>query len=79
MYLLFLNCKALAQDKAIEINEPLAENWFQRNWVWVVMGAIVLLVLLFSGSRSVTRTTTTYRKDDGAMTKTTVVEDEQKY
>ena len=76
MYLLFLNCTAWAQDKAIEINEPVVENWFQRNWVWVALGAIVLLALIFSGGRRIIRTTTTYRKDDGTVTKTTIVEDE---
>jgi hypothetical protein len=75
MYLLFLNCIAWAQDKAVEINEPALENWFQRNWVWVAVAAVVLLALIFSGGRRIIRTTTTYRKDDGTVTKTKIVED----
>ncbi len=55
-----------AQDKAIEVNEAVVGNWFERNWKWVVGGVLLVLVIaLFSGSSSSRRrTTTVVRKDD---------------
>ncbi|RYY58401.1 MAG: hypothetical protein EOO05_16560 [Chitinophagaceae bacterium] len=65
---------AFAQDKIV-IDKSEAESWLMRNWIWVALGALVLLILLFSGSRARRRTTTTVTKDDyGNVRKVTTTE-----
>ena len=67
-----------AQDKIV-IDKQEAESWLSRNWIWVAVGALVLIILLFSGSsRARRRSTTTVVKDDYGNVKkvtTTEVED----
>ena len=58
-----------AQDK-IEIDKKEVGNWFQQNWMWVVGGVILLLIIVLSGSRSRTKSrSTTIVKDEYGNTK----------
>lgn len=59
-----------AQDK-VEIDTQQAVSWFERNWIWVVAG-VVLIIILAALGRSRNRTTMT----GGKRKTTTVVEDE---
>ncbi len=58
-----------AQDK-VEIDTQQAVSWFERNWIWVVAG-VVLIIILAALGRSRNRTTVT----GGKRKTTTVVED----
>jgi hypothetical protein len=72
--LLCVNAVLFAQDKIV-IDKSEAESWFMRNWIWVALGALVLLILLFSGSSSRRKRTTTVVKDDyGNVRKVTTTE-----
>ncbi|MET0634884.1 MAG: hypothetical protein ABWZ25_02585 [Chitinophagaceae bacterium] len=73
--LLLLNLVLFAQDKIV-IDKSEAESWFMRNWIWVALGALILLILLFSGSSRIRkRSTTTVVKDDyGNVRKVTTTE-----
>lgn len=75
--LLLVNAILFAQDKIV-IDKSEAESWFMRNWIWVALGALVLLILLFSGSSSRRKRTTTVVKDDyGNVRKVTTTEVEE--
>lgn len=47
--LFFLNGIAIAQDKIV-IEPEKVETWFERNQLWVYIGAGVLLLLIILGS-----------------------------
>lgn len=69
-----------AQDK-IKINKEEIGTWFERNWMWVAIGAValILLIALFSRgtvSRLGSRRTTTVIKDDHGKTKSVVTTEE---
>ena len=80
-FALFLfNGLAMAQDK-IEIEPEEVENWFQRNQLWVYIGAGVLLLLIIiassGGSRRTSKKTTTVVRDkDGFTERVTTTEEE---
>ena len=57
LYLLasFITVQLLAQDKKVEVDINLNKNdsnWYQQPWVWIVGGAvfILLLVAMLKGS-----------------------------
>ncbi len=69
-----------AQEK-IKINNEEIGTWFERNWMWVAIGAValILLIALFSRgtvSRLGSRRTTTVIKDDRGKTKSVVTTEE---
>jgi hypothetical protein len=56
LMLSFISASAFAQDKGVDINVDVNKksNWYQQPWVWIVGGAIfiLLLVALLRGSGS---------------------------
>ena len=69
-----------AQEK-IKISKEEIGTWFERNWMWVAIGAValILLIALFSRgtvSRLGSRRTTTVIKDDRGKTKSVVTTEE---
>lgn len=66
-----------AQEK-IEIDKEEIGSWFERHWMWVVAGVVlVLLIALLSRGGSARRKTTTVIKDAHGKTKSvTTVEEE---
>ena len=74
---MFTSLLVFAQDKIV-IDKDQAESWLMRNWIWVALGVLVLLILVFSGSSARRKRTTTIVKDDYGNTRqvtTTEVED----
>ncbi len=69
----------IAQDTKITINGNDVGSWFARNWIWVTMGIIFLLVfLLISGnSRRIRHQTTIFRNNKGEITKTEITKTEE--
>ena len=69
--LLAVNLTLMAQEK-VEIDSQEVGNFFQRNWMWITGGVVLLvLVLLFSRSGGKNRRiTTTVVKDDLGNVKT---------
>ena len=55
---LFMSLVSLAQDKGtdinVDINKDSGSNWYAQPWVWIVGGAvfILLLVALLKGNRA---------------------------
>jgi len=77
LFLLALNLFAFAQDK-IEIDKQEVGNWFQRNWIWVAAGAVVLvLIIALSGRSKTQRKITTVTKDDMGNVKRVVTTEER--
>ncbi len=80
-FVLFLfSAVAIAQDKIV-IEPEKVENWFQRNQLWVYIGAGVLLLLIIiasssSSSRKIKKTTTVIRDKDGYTERVTSTEEE---
>jgi hypothetical protein len=69
-----------AQDK-IKISKEEIGTWFERNWMWVAIGAVALILLIALLSRGTTnrlgsRRTTTVIKDDHGKTKSVVTTEE---
>jgi hypothetical protein len=60
----------------VEVNGEDVGSWFSRNWLWVVGGVVLFIILisLFSGSSSRSRTTTVTRDDGAGYRKTTTTE-----
>jgi len=58
-----------AQDKIV-IDKQEIKTWFEQNWMWVAVGAVVLVLLIALLSR---RTTSRH----GSRKTTTVIKDEQ--
>ena len=52
-----------------------AQSWLQHNWLWIVVGCIILLALIASGARR-SKTTTVTKRSDGTVEKITTVENE---
>lgn len=79
MFIFMLSSLALqAQDK-IDINTEEVESWFERNWMWVAAGVILLLlIVLFSRNRANhgSRRTTTVIKDADGQTKSVTTTEE---
>ena len=78
--LFLFNGLAMAQDKIV-IEPEQVENWFQKNQLWVYIGAGVLLLLIIiastgSSRRKSKKTTTVVRDKDGFTEKVTTTEEE---
>ncbi len=78
--LFLFSAVAIAQDKIV-IEPEKVENWFQRNQLWVYIGAGVLLLLIIiasssSSSRKIKKTTTVIRDKDGFTERVTSTEEE---
>ena len=43
-----LSVLAFAQDKGVDINVDVGkkDNWYQQPWVWIVGGAVFILLLV---------------------------------
>ena len=45
--LAFLSLVSFAQDKGVDIDVNVKkENWYQQPWVWIVGGAVFILLLV---------------------------------
>lgn len=62
-----------AQDK-VEIDTQEVKSWLETNWIWIAVGVVLLLLIVFigRGSRGYRRTTT---HEGGERKTTTVVKD----
>ena len=69
---------AKAQDR-IKIDQEEITSWFERNWMPVAAGILVLLVIAIMGRRRVrgTRKTTTVIKDAGGKAQQVTVTEEK--
>ena len=67
-----------AQDK-IEIDKEDIGSWFQRNWIWVAGGVLLILLISLMGSRGKagSRKTTTVIKDEQGHTKSVTTTEEK--
>jgi len=56
----------LFAQQDVKVNGQDVGSWFERNWMWVAGGALVLLIIAFAGrgGNNKKRTTTTVLKDD---------------
>lgn len=75
----FFQLWVIAQDTKVEINGNDVGSWFSRNWVWVTLGIVILVIfLLISGnSRSSRHRTTIFRNSKGEITKTEITKSEE--
>ena len=68
--ILIMNSLVSQAQEKVEIDTRQAVSWFERNWIWVVAG-LVLIIILAALGRNRNRTTVT----GGKRKTTTVVED----
>jgi hypothetical protein len=56
----------LLAQQDVKVNGHDVGSWFERNWMWVAGGALVLLIIAFAGRGGSTKKkiTTTVLKDD---------------
>ncbi|MES1221941.1 MAG: hypothetical protein ABUT20_40970 [Bacteroidota bacterium] len=55
----------LIAQSDVKINTREVGSWFERNWMWIGAGVLILLILVIAGSTSSRKkTTTTIVKDD---------------
>jgi hypothetical protein len=61
----------IAQQK-VKINGEDPGSWFERNWMWIVGGVVVLLIIALAGrsGNAKKRITTTVSRDDLGNVKT---------
>jgi cell division protein FtsW (lipid II flippase) len=69
-----------AQDK-IDIDKEEVASWLERNWMWVVAGVVLLILVAMLGRRRTThrgglRKTTTVVKDADGHTKSVTTTEE---
>ena len=64
--LFFLPTATLWSQQDVRIDGQNVGTWFERYWMWITGGIILLLVLVFAGrgKNNRKRTTTTVVKDD---------------
>jgi len=66
-----------AQDK-IEIDKGEISSWFERNWIWVAAGVLlILLIALMGRGKAGSRKTTTVIKDAEGHTKSVTTTEEK--
>ena len=80
MFFMLTNLIVNAQEK-IKISKEEIGSWFERNWMWVAIGAVALILLIALLGRGTTsrlgsRRTTTVIKDDRGKTKSVVTTEE---
>lgn len=77
--LAFYQSMAWAQDVVdVEVHPENAKSWLANNWMWVALGALVLIIILIAasgGGSSRHKKTTIVREDNtGGVTRTTTTE-----
>jgi len=78
--LFLLQLPLMAQDAAVTVDKEKVESWFSQNWMWVAIGALVLIILIAmmsGGSRrktEVKKTTIVKEEDASGVIKTTTTE-----
>lgn len=66
-----------AQDK-IEIDKEEIGSWFERNWIWVAAGLLlIVLIALMGRGKAGSRKTTTVVKDAEGHTKSVTTTEEK--
>ena len=66
-----------AQDQ-IEIDKREIGSWFERNWIWVAAGVLlIVLIALMGRGKAGTRKTTTIVNDPQGHTKTVTTTEEK--
>jgi cell division protein FtsW (lipid II flippase) len=69
---------SLIAQETVEINSQDISSWFERNWMWVAGGVLLLvLIALFSGRSKRTRKTTTVVKDTYGNVKSVTTTEEK--
>ncbi len=80
MLLMCCQLNAMAQDaNNANINTEQVESWFSQNWMWVAIGAgVLLLIIALAGSSrsktTVKKTTIVKEEDPSGVVKTTTTE-----
>jgi hypothetical protein len=59
----------LIAQSDVKIDSKEVGSWFERNWMWVAGGVLILLIIAISGRGSSKRKTTTIIKDDAGRVK----------
>ena len=79
LFLMFtLVSLSLFAQETVEINSQDIGSWFERNWMWVAGGVLLLLLIaLFSGRSRKTRKTTTVVKDTYGNVKSVTTTEEK--
>ncbi|HZI52566.1 MAG TPA: hypothetical protein VFD56_02635 [Chitinophagaceae bacterium] len=79
LFFMLISLMVRAQEKIVIDKEEIG-TWFERNWMWVAGGVVlVLLIAVLSRgntSRLGSRRTTTVIKDEHGKTKSVVTSDE---
>ncbi len=81
LLILVLTGLASQGQEKIEIDTGEVGSWFERNWMWVAAGVLLLLLLVVlgrsrNGSRGDIRRTTTVVKDAQGNTKSVTTTEE---
>jgi len=66
---LILPFVTLIAQSDVKIDGRDVGSWFERNWMWVAGGALILLIISLSGRGGNKRKTTTIVKDDSGHVK----------
>jgi len=66
---LILPFVTLIAQSDVKIDGRDVGSWFERNWMWVAGGALILLIISLSGRGGNKRKTTTIVKDDSGNVK----------
>ncbi len=77
---MLIGVAAQAQEK-IEIDTKEVGSWFERNWMWVAAGVLLLLLIALlgrsrNGSKGESRRTTTVIRDAQGNTKSVTTTEE---
>jgi len=65
-----VNAVAFAQDQVVVTDTAGIGNWFERNWMYVAGGVLLLIILFSIGSSRRSKSITTRETNDG-LTRTT--------
>jgi protein-S-isoprenylcysteine O-methyltransferase Ste14 len=78
LFVLFALTNTVTAQETVEINGQDVGSWFERNWMWVTGGVILLLLIIGLASRgSRSKKTTTIVKDTYGNVKSVTTTEEK--